>query len=489
MRRITVRPFRAAAFPCCLSSCCIPPLKLLDTFLFAIEFTSCIIKAEHQTVLFSEEGIIISVKNDAVLSHIEALASGTKISVRGLAAELNISEGTVYKAIKEAEARGLVITKPKSGTFRVEAETGGNVSLSLIDIVAALGTSCVAGKRSIPRTIKKLLLCDSDETQLAWELSESDPVQTLCIVGNRADLQTLIVQSGANLIVTGGYRPNDYVIAKADRTGSCVLCAAQNTYAVLRLLESFFSDHAPEAESGKAAQWMQMPNFLYKDDIAADWFRFYSDHFHGFQGFPIMSDDRTVYGNLDVIQSFSVPHSQKLASLLSDDVQTLCVDADTPMPRLAQRMILSNSPYATVIHDGHAAGFVYYTDVLRYFLFAKSEGGAPEFSSKLSFIPELSNEDRRVYEVNFTESERLETDLLTVPLFHLAAKKHIAHVGGSEYLPLSSSFVFSSAADAQSTLFLSTIISPASGHTIHVDAELYTEDKTIARAMLVFAKQ
>ena len=298
-----------------------------------------------------------------------------------------------------------------------------------------------------------------------------------------------INESGANLIVTGGYRPNDYVIAKADRTGSCVLCAAQNTYAVLRLLESFFSDHAPEAESGKAAQWMQMPNFLYKDDIAADWFRFYSDHFHGFQGFPIMSDDRTVYGNLDVIQSFSVPHSQKLASLLSDDVQTLCVDADTPMPRLAQRMILSNSPYATVIHDGHAAGFVYYTDVLRYFLFAKSEGGAPEFSSKLSFIPELSNEDRRVYEVNFTESERLETDLLTVPLFHLAAKKHIAHVGGSEYLPLSSSFVFSSAADAQSTLFLSTIISPASGHTIHVDAELYTEDKTIARAMLVFAKQ
>ena len=102
MRRITVRPFRAAAFPCCLSNCCIPPLKLLDTFLFAIEFTSCIIKAEHQTVLFSEEGIIISVKNDAVLSHIEALASGTKISVRGLAAELNISEGTVYKAIKEA---------------------------------------------------------------------------------------------------------------------------------------------------------------------------------------------------------------------------------------------------------------------------------------------------------------------------------------------------------------------------------------------------
>lgn len=57
-----------------------------------------------------------------------------------------------------------------------------------------------------------------------------------------------------------------------------------------------------------------------------------------------MSDDRTVYGNLDVIQSFSVPHSQKLASLLSDDVQTLCVDADTPMPRLAQRMILSTVP-------------------------------------------------------------------------------------------------------------------------------------------------
>ncbi|MCF0137771.1 MAG: GntR family transcriptional regulator, partial [Oscillospiraceae bacterium] len=57
-------------------------------------------------------------KNDYVLSHIEGLKAGTKVSVRGLSAELNVSEGTAYKAIKEAELRRLVVTKPKAGTFR-----------------------------------------------------------------------------------------------------------------------------------------------------------------------------------------------------------------------------------------------------------------------------------------------------------------------------------------------------------------------------------
>ena len=63
----------------------------------------------------------MSIKNELILSYIKELDVGTKISVRRLSEILNVSVGTVYKAIKAAEAQGLVVTKPKSGTFKIDS--------------------------------------------------------------------------------------------------------------------------------------------------------------------------------------------------------------------------------------------------------------------------------------------------------------------------------------------------------------------------------
>lgn len=149
-------------------------------------------------------GSTISIKNDIVLSRIEATEPGTKISVRGLASELDVSEGTVYKAIKEAEQRGLVITKPKSGTFRIESDVDSDsCAVTLSELVSALGVSCAAGRKSLGCTIDNIVICDSDEAQLLSRLEYADPSRTLCIVGKRPDFQTLIIQSRAHMLITG----------------------------------------------------------------------------------------------------------------------------------------------------------------------------------------------------------------------------------------------------------------------------------------------
>ena len=44
----------------------------------------------------------MSIKNELILSYIKELDAGTKISVRRLSEILNVSVGTVYKAIKAA---------------------------------------------------------------------------------------------------------------------------------------------------------------------------------------------------------------------------------------------------------------------------------------------------------------------------------------------------------------------------------------------------
>ena len=57
-------------------------------------------------------------KSDMIIEYIERLPVGARISVRGLSRELGVSDGTAYKALKLAEERGLVETRPRAGTVR-----------------------------------------------------------------------------------------------------------------------------------------------------------------------------------------------------------------------------------------------------------------------------------------------------------------------------------------------------------------------------------
>ncbi|MEN1039540.1 HTH domain-containing protein, partial [Listeria monocytogenes] len=52
----------------------------------------------------------MATKHEQILKYIENLAVGEKISVRKIAKNLSVSEGTAYRAIKDAEIIGFVST-------------------------------------------------------------------------------------------------------------------------------------------------------------------------------------------------------------------------------------------------------------------------------------------------------------------------------------------------------------------------------------------
>lgn len=58
-------------------------------------------------------------KEAKIIQYIEDMPAGTRISVRNLASELGVSDGTAYKAIKTAEELMLVETRPRAGTIRL----------------------------------------------------------------------------------------------------------------------------------------------------------------------------------------------------------------------------------------------------------------------------------------------------------------------------------------------------------------------------------
>ena len=97
----------------------------------------------------------MTTKHEQILRYIEGLAVGEKISVRQVARILSVSEGTAYRAIKEAENQKLVNTIERVGTIRIEKKKKENIErLTFAEVVnnsADMSNSCVNLK-----TIKKI---------------------------------------------------------------------------------------------------------------------------------------------------------------------------------------------------------------------------------------------------------------------------------------------------------------------------------------------
>ena len=62
----------------------------------------------------------MATKHEQILQYITSLPVGEKISVRQIAKDINVSEGTAYRAIKDAENKGYVSTIERVGTIRIE---------------------------------------------------------------------------------------------------------------------------------------------------------------------------------------------------------------------------------------------------------------------------------------------------------------------------------------------------------------------------------
>lgn len=110
---------------------------------------------------------VLGVKSDMILEHIENLPDGARVSVRGLAKELGVSEGTAFKALRLAGERGLVETRPRVGTVR-KREFMKHSSLAVE--ARRLGLEVLAGAENLDKPITRIVLGDCSVQQLADEV-------------------------------------------------------------------------------------------------------------------------------------------------------------------------------------------------------------------------------------------------------------------------------------------------------------------------------
>lgn len=187
----------------------------------------------------------MSTKHEQILSFIESLPIGDKLSVRLIAKELNVSEGTAYRAIKEAENIGLVTTIQRVGTIRIENKSEANIeNLTFEEILKIIDGELLGGESGLNKTLNKFIIGAMEEDAMLRYITE----ESLMIIGNREDAQKLSLENGAAVLITGGFRADQDIITLSDELALPVMTTSYDTFTVGSMINRAITDQLIKKE-------------------------------------------------------------------------------------------------------------------------------------------------------------------------------------------------------------------------------------------------
>lgn len=190
-------------------------------------------------------GEIMATKHEQILDYIETLAVGEKISVRRIAKDLQVSEGTAYRAIKEAETKRLVSTIERVGTIRIERKKKENIErLTYAEIVNIVDGQVLGGRAGLHKSLNKFVI---GAMQLE-DMMRYTEAGNLLIVGNRYKAHEYALRAGAAVLVTGGFEASEGVKKLADEFELPVISTSYDTFTVATMINRAIYDQLIKKE-------------------------------------------------------------------------------------------------------------------------------------------------------------------------------------------------------------------------------------------------
>ncbi|WP_455043690.1 DRTGG domain-containing protein [Granulicatella adiacens] len=178
-------------------------------------------------------------KHQQIIRYIESLPVGEKISVRSIAKNMEMSEGTAYRAIKEAENVGIVSTIERVGTIRIERKTKDNLEkLSFGEIIKIIEGEVFGGHEGLDKILNRFVIGAMTLDAMTRYIQP----ESLVIIGNREDAQLLALNQGAAVLITGGFQATPQLIQKADELKIPLMGTTYDTFTVASLINRAMTD-------------------------------------------------------------------------------------------------------------------------------------------------------------------------------------------------------------------------------------------------------
>ena len=231
-------------------------------------------------------------KHEEIINYILSLEIGTKISVRGISSELGLSDGTAYRAIKEAENMGIVNTVPRVGTVRVEKVYKKNIeTLTYAEVVNILDATILGGKEGINRSLNKFII----GAMAVETISKYIRPGYLLIVGNREEAQELALENEAAVLITGGFDCSEKIKALANEKGIPVLSSSYDTFTVASMINKAIYESMVKKEIILVEDVMDInTTCLMGTDTVATWRKLMVETNH--ERYPVLDENMKLIG-------------------------------------------------------------------------------------------------------------------------------------------------------------------------------------------------
>lgn len=304
----------------------------------------------------------MATKHEQIIRHIMSLEVGHKISVRQIAKELVVSDGTAYRAIKEAENQGLVSTIERVGTIRIEQKEKEHFKhLTFAEVVKIIDGQVLGGRGGLHKTLNKFVV-GAMQLEAMMRYTEAD---SLLIVGNRVKAHEYALKAGAAVLITGGFDTKEHIKKLADEKGLPIISTSYDTFTVAEMINRAIYDQLIKKEivfvSDIYTPFDQM-HYLYNSDKVSDWYHLNDLTSH--TRFPVIDDGRRVTGMLTSKDVVGVSDDTKVEKVMTKEPYT--VQAKTSLAYVAHLMVWEGIEVVPVVDQTHELiGLVSRQDVLK----------------------------------------------------------------------------------------------------------------------------
>jgi len=236
----------------------------------------------------------LATKHEQILKYIDELPVGEKISVRQIAKDLTVSEGTAYRAIKEAENKGYVSTIERVGTIRIERKKKENIEkLTFAEVVNIVDGQVLGGRAGLHKTLNKFVI-GAMKLEAMMRYTEAG---NLLIVGNRTNAHELALKAGAAVLVTGGFDTDESVKKLADELQLPIISSSYDTFTVATLINRAIYDQLIKKEILLVEDILTPSSetaYLKSGDLVERWFMLNKETTHS--RFPVVDNQNKVIG-------------------------------------------------------------------------------------------------------------------------------------------------------------------------------------------------
>ncbi|MGI6140248.1 MAG: DRTGG domain-containing protein [Caldicoprobacterales bacterium] len=300
----------------------------------------------------------MTTKHDRIIQYIMSLEPGSAISVRKIARELGVSQGTAYRAIKEAENREYVKTFSRMGTIRVEQDKKRGIErLTFAEAATMVDGTVLGGHRGLNKTLARFVIGAMTPDAMEKYLSSG----SLLIVGNREEAFRLALEHDCAVLITGGFGCSEGIKQLADQKGLPVISSTYDTFTTATMINQAISERLIKKEILLVEDiMMEEPQYLYENDPIKEWSSLLKKTGHS--RFPVLNQSGEVVG---VLTPKDIPEAS--AGLVRDYMTSnpITVTRKTTIAYAAHIMIWEGYELLPVIEEGRLIGVVSRKDVIK----------------------------------------------------------------------------------------------------------------------------